>query len=76
MAQSIEQKMTKIDGIKAKHVVIQPSCRTRGDDVAIEDALNRIREEFKNVASYKANDNANFHIVLTVDRQIELGNIR
>lgn len=67
--------MIKIDGIKAKHVIIQPSCRTRGDEVALEDALNRIREGFKEVTEYKANDNAKFHIVLTVERPIKLENM-
>jgi len=68
--------MAKVDGIKAKHVVIQPSCRTRGDEVALNDALDRIAEAFREVAGFEVNKNANFHIVLTVERQIDLENIR
>ncbi len=63
--------MASINGIKAKHVVITPNCRTRGDDVAIEDALNRIRKAFKEVAGFEANKDAKFHIILTVERQVK-----
>ncbi len=60
--------MTKVDGIKAKHVIIQPTCRTQGDEVALKKTLDIIGEAFREVAGYEANNNAKFHFVLTVDR--------
>lgn len=67
--------MISINGISAIHVLITPNCRTKGDDVAIEEALQKIREEFKKVASYDANKKAKFHIVLTVERPLKLSHI-
>ena len=62
---------TTVPGRKAKHAYITDVCRTnRGDDGAIEEALNRLREEFKACAdAWKIGDGTEFHLVLTVHKR-------
>lgn len=58
-----------VPGIKAKHAIVTPNCRKlKGDDPAISEALERLREECKSCMSFEANQGANFHFVLTVER--------
>lgn len=60
---------TTIPGLKAKHAIITPACRQRGDDVAIADATARMLVAFWDVAGAPANKDAQFHLVLTVERE-------
>lgn len=60
---------TTIPGLKAKHAIITPACRKRGDDVAIAEATARMLVAFWDIAGVPANEGANFHLVLTVERE-------
>lgn len=60
--------MSKIPGITAMHRIVTDNCRTRGKDIALEEALNSLREEFKELEKeWPADENHRFHFVLTVD---------
>lgn len=60
---------TKIPGIKTKHAIITKVCRkNRGVDGAFDEAVRRLREDYESLAAAPANEAANFHLVLTVDR--------
>jgi len=56
-------------GITAVHAIITPACRSnRGVEGALEEAVRRVREEY--LACQNAdNANANFHVLLTVERK-------
>jgi hypothetical protein len=59
---------TRTPGIKAQEAVISPACRAnRGVEGAIDEALRRIKEEYMKL-QIPVNENAKFHVVLTVDR--------
>jgi hypothetical protein len=56
-----------IPGIKAKHAIITPVCRANRTNVgAFEEAVQRLRDEY--AACLEANEQSNFHLVLTVER--------
>ena len=60
---------TNIDGLKVRHAIVTKVCReNRGVEGAIDEALARLRAAFLDTASASANSDANFHLVLTVDR--------
>lgn len=64
--------MAKIPGQKAEHAIITPQCVVnRGQLGAIEEALRRIKLEFLGLAPIWEGRGANFHVVLTVERQTE-----
>jgi hypothetical protein len=57
---------TTLPGIKAKHAVITPTCRLRGDEVVIDEALARLRSEFLAIVPHWPAETSEFHVVLTV----------
>lgn len=58
-----------IPGITAKHAIITPACRAnRGDDGAFEEAVKRLREEYKTILNLPGNEAVTFHAVLLVQR--------
>ncbi|HSR50924.1 MAG TPA: hypothetical protein VLV83_08845 [Acidobacteriota bacterium] len=58
-----------VPGIKAQHAVITPTCRAgRGDAGAFEEAVRRLRQEYEACCKPECNAQANFHLVLTVER--------
>lgn len=66
---------TKIPGIKAKHAIITPNCRTvdRGDDPvmdAFDEAVGRLREEYRVICAMR-DDGFNAHVVLTIEGERE-----
>ncbi len=63
---------TDIPGIKAKHAIITDECReNKGDMLAIEEALDRIREEYFSIVNHRDDNDAcdlvDYHVVLVVD---------
>lgn len=57
--------------IKAKHAIISPVCRSnRGDMGAFEEAIERIRQEYLLLKNLAINIDANFHIILEVERPL------
>lgn len=68
MSESSGKIQAHIDGITAKHAIITPQCRTKGNVVAFLEAVERLKEGYEDCLSYPANKNASFHLVLTVDR--------
>lgn len=60
--------MTKVPGLKAKHRIITDGCRSRGKGVAIDEALESLKEEFEILDEiWPEGDDHRFHVVLTVD---------
>ena len=60
--------MANIPGIKAVHAIVSKTCRlNRGVDGAFEEAVERLRREYL-ACQNDANIDANFHIVLSVER--------
>ena len=59
---------TKIPGICARHAVITPQCRKRGDAVVIREACERIREMYEGLAKHWGPDAIRCHVVLTVEK--------
>ena len=71
---TVEKTMaTKIPGIKAKHAIITPNCRTieRGTEgppamQAFDEAVRRLREEYEQIVRVR-HDAWNGHLVFTVE---------
>jgi hypothetical protein len=63
------QGMAYIPGA-AKHAIITDDCRrNKGDDVVMEEALQRIRAEWPNVAKgWPIGKGGRFHVALIVER--------
>ncbi|HEX2882218.1 MAG TPA: hypothetical protein VHO25_22010 [Polyangiaceae bacterium] len=59
---------TKTPGLCAKHAIITPTCRQKGDEAVIDEALARLRAEYIATAPNWPLDGARFHVVLTVER--------
>lgn len=60
--------MSKIPGITAKHRIITDGCRSRGKGIAIEEALESLKEEFEALDEiWPEGEDHKFHVVLTVD---------
>lgn len=58
----------RIPGIAAQHAVITPQCRSgKTAGGAFEEAVERLRQEYE-ACQNDANTDANFHLVLTVER--------
>lgn len=64
--------MSKLDVIPgaAKHAIITDECRrNKGDDAVIEEALQRLRDEWPKVAKgWPVGSGGRFHVVLIVER--------
>lgn len=59
---------TQVPGIKAQHAIITKVCRAnRTTDGAFDEAVARLRREYV-ACQNEANQEANFHLVLTVER--------
>ena len=65
--------MTTIPGSKAKHCIVTDACReNRGDWPAVDEALERLREEaLLCIKGWQNRPGAQFHFVLTVERPTE-----
>lgn len=64
--------ITKIPGIKVRHAIITPVCRkNRTLEGAFEEAVRRLKDEYYACLQYSGNDEADFHLVLTLDRPKE-----
>ena len=65
--------MAKVPGITAKHAIITPNCRTvdRGTPnkpmAAFDEAVRRLREEYRQVCHHRTNESWNAHLVLKVE---------
>ena len=60
---------SRIPGIKAKHAIITPGCRSgRGVEGAIDEALHLIREEYLSCIN-PSTEKTNFHVVLTTEHK-------
>lgn len=60
---------TVIPGLKAKHAVVTPTCRaSKGTQVALGEALDRLWDEYSLCCTFEANRNASYHFVLTIER--------
>jgi hypothetical protein len=58
----------QVVGIKAVHAIITPTCRNnRGHIEAFDEAVRRLKNEYL-ACQGDANADANFHVVLTVER--------
>jgi len=63
---------TLIDGIKVTEILITPTCRkNRTIDGALNEAFRITKEKYEETTQFKANNNATYHLVLTVDRPKE-----
>ena len=63
----------RFPGIKCKHAIITPLCRANKGLSALDEALERLKQEYIDLLSYEVNENANFHFILTVAREEEVG---
>ncbi len=59
---------TTIKGLKAQHKIIKPTCREKGKRVAYLEAEEDIRKSYDSMVNIPDNQDANFHIVITVER--------
>lgn len=60
---------TKINGIKAKHAIVSPTCRTnKGNYNAGHEAAIILVNEYFTLACLEINKDAKFNFVLTVER--------
>lgn len=62
--------MTEIPGTKTKHAIISDDCRTgRGEDGAFEEAVSRLRDEYKALCNgWPVGTKSLMHVVLTLER--------
>lgn len=60
---------TKVPGLVGKHCVITPTCRNnRTKAGAFSEAARQLMDAYHDLAAAPANETANFHLVLTVER--------
>ena len=63
------KRMSTVSGIKAEHAIITPKCREGwGPQGAFDEAVRRLKKEYSIARSYEDNEQANFHLVLTIER--------
>ena len=64
--------ISKVPGIKCCQTNITPTCRSGplGPRVAFEKAMGILKQEYMETLKFPANENADFHITLTVDRSV------
>lgn len=68
--------MSKIPGITAKHAIITPNCRTVARPhldadprmAAFEEAIGRLREEYRAICDGHGDGDYRMHVVLTLER--------
>ena len=60
-----------IPGIKARHAIVTPNCRiVQGGNIeAFEVAVGVLKKEYEACMALECNELANFHLVLTIDRE-------
>ena len=59
----------KIKGIKAKHAIVTPTCRSNwGNRDAAEVAVKHLLEEYFQLVNLPSNEGATFHLALSVER--------
>lgn len=66
---------TNIPGIKAKHALITPNCRTVDRPqydpdprmAAFDEAAARLREEYRAICEARGDGDYRFHVVLTLE---------
>lgn len=64
--------MSNVPGINAIHAVITPTCRqNRGDDGAFDEAMDRLREQYRKTLEIRGEDGAEYHVVLSVESKRE-----
>ncbi len=60
---------TTVNGLNSGHAVISPGCRMgRGTVEAFDEAARRLKATYEQYAGTEANEQANWHLVLTVER--------
>ncbi len=60
---------TKIPGLKVQHSIITPACRSgRGELGAWDEAVERAKRAYFDTRAARANETANVHLVVTVER--------
>lgn len=58
-----------VPGIVAQHAIITPNCRkVHGTEKALDVALARVRDEYLACAALDCNDEANYRVVLSIER--------
>lgn len=61
---------TPVPGISASHQMVTLQCRfNRGPEGAFSEAVNRLFAEYKRILPSPANEDATYHLVLTVERK-------
>lgn len=71
--------MSNVPGIKAKHAIITPSCRAVPRPeldpdprmAAFEEAVGRLREEYRAICEGNGEGDYRLHVVLTMERPAE-----
>ena len=60
-----------IPGIKARHAIVTPNCRiVQGGNIeAFEVAVGMLKKEYEACMALECNELADFHLVLTIDRE-------
>jgi len=56
-----------MSNITAKHAIITPVCRLKGDDMAFEEAVERLRQQYRQSVDGWG-DGANYHLKLEIER--------
>ena len=60
---------TRIAGLAAKHAIVTPICRQNRTAVgALDEAIQRLRQEYLACTQVLENQDAVYHFVLTVER--------
>lgn len=60
--------MSAVPGINAKHRIITPQCRqNHGDFVALEIAIQDLKDEYKRILEKRGDDGAKYHLVISVE---------
>jgi hypothetical protein len=60
---------TKIPGLAAKHAIVTPVCRQNKTYIgALDEAVERLRQEYISCTQVLENQDAIYHFVLTVER--------
>jgi len=64
-----KERISKVPGIVAQNCKIAELCRKNwGGMGAFEIAVGRLKAEYQHLLSYECNEDANVHLILTVDR--------
>jgi hypothetical protein len=60
---------TRIQGLAAKHAIVTPTCRQNRTAIgALDEAIERLRQEYIACTEVLENQDAIYHFVLTVER--------